>query len=143
MGKSTDIEPGWGDHVSLENLSFQEMMDAGVISIDEIDDVVQCDQSELVGIPFILFEWDIKESQTFGGHYALCKVKVADGTRVFADGGVGIQEQLARYQQKMNREGIERQPLYFPHGLRKSDYMTEVDGKQIPATTYYLDNSVK
>lgn len=131
---------GFGER-SLEELSFQEMMDAGVVDISDIDDVVVVDQAELVGVPLILFSWEIKSSQTYGGVYALCRVKTADGTRVFADGGTGICEQLERYKQRMMNDGLSGfEPIYMAKGLRVSSYQKEVDGKMIPAKTYYFDN---
>lgn len=121
-----------------EDMNFQQMMELGVIDIAEIDDVLVVDQAELVGNPMILFEWDIKESQTYGGEYAVCKVKTAEGTRVFADGGTGIQEQLSQYKAKLAEQPTAL--LYFHFGLRASTYVKEVDGQKIPATTYYFDN---
>ena len=127
---------------SLEDMSFSEMMESGVIDIAEIDDVVVCDQAELVGEPFILYEWDVKASETFGGEYAVCRVKVKNGTRVFADGGVGIREQLERYKNKKMDLGAEAfSPVYFHFGLRSSSYVKELpDGNKVAATTYYFDN---
>jgi hypothetical protein len=125
----------------LEEMSFSEMMDAGVIDISEVDDVIAVDQEELVGKPFILFEWDIKPSAMYGGQYALCRVKTAEGTRVFADGGTGISEQLERYKNRLAKlDENEFSPLYFHFGLRASHYNKEVEGSVISAVTYYFDN---
>ncbi len=140
--KGTEVV-GFGE-TSMESWSFQDFMDHGVIQIDQIDDVVQVDQSELVGVPFILYSWDTKDSETYGGQYTVCRVKVATGTRVFADGGAGITEQLERYKQTLldKNEGAFA-PIFFPHGLRASSYVKNMpDGTKIPATTYYFDNSV-
>lgn len=140
MAKKEVAEIGWGE-TALADMSFSEMLDAGVIDIAEIDDIVQCEQSELVGVPFILFDWDIKQSQTFGGQYAVCRVKTASGTRVFSDGGAGIGPALERYKQTLIRKGLDEfQPTYFHFGLRASTYMTEIDGKPAQATTFYFDN---
>lgn len=122
-----------------EDMSFQDFLDQGVIDISEIDDVVAVEQGELVGKPFILFDWEVKESATYGGEYAVCRVKTADGTRVFADGGVGIVEALQRYDAKMKKGGIVG-AMYFHYGLRFSTYQKEIDGKMTQATTYYFDN---
>ena len=138
MAKGNDVTP-WGE-TELAELSFSEMLDQGVIDISEVDDVVAVDQAELVGIPFILFDFEVKPSLTFGGEYAICRVKTAEGTRVFADGGVGIKEQVERYRQRLLKGGSEGTPLYFHYGLRASTYTTEVDGKPTQATTYYFDN---
>ncbi len=137
MGKR-DVLP-FGDTLP-EDMTFQQMMDAGVIDIAEIDDVIVCDQAELEGKSFILYEWEVKDSQSFGGEYAICRVKTAEGTRVFADGGSGIKEQLDKYKGKMADNGATGQMLYFHYGLRASHYNKEVDGEVIPATTYYFDN---
>jgi hypothetical protein len=126
---------------ALEDMSFSEMLDIGVIDIAEVDDVIAVDQAELVGKPMILFEWDIKPSAMYGGSYALCRVKTEDGTRVFADGGTGIQEQLERYKNKLAKLDVnEFSPMYFHYGLRASHYNKEVDGNVVAATTYYFDN---
>lgn len=132
---------GWGE-TALEDMSFDEMMAQGVIDIAEVDDVIAVDQAELVGVSFVLYEWDIKPSATFGGSYALCRVKTAEGTRVFADGGTGIMEQLERYKNKLLKlEADAYAPLYFHFGLRASQYVKQLDdGSTVAATTYYFDN---
>lgn len=136
---------GWGEETpDLSTMSFNDMMEAGVIDIAEIDDTTIVEQADLVGKPFILFDWDIKVSETFGGFYAVCKVKTADGTAVFSDGGQGIVEALERYE-KRRQELDTKSPLYFHYGLRASSYMKQLpdaDGemRSIPATTYYFDN---
>lgn len=133
----SDIVPSFGK--DLADMDFQEMLDAGVIEISEIDDVVVCKQAELVGVPFILFDFEMKSGDM--GEYALCRVKVNGGTRVFADGGVGISEQLERYRQRMMDKGVKNAPLYFPNGLRSSSYDKDLpDGSRVHATTYYFDN---
>lgn len=120
-----------------EDMSFQELMDAGIIEITEIDDVVAIKQDLLLGVPFILFSWEPRTGDM--GDYVICRVKTAQGTRVFADGGTGIPEQLGRYRQKLNGQTAH---IYFPNGLRKSDYRKTLDdGSTVNATTYYLDNS--
>lgn len=131
---------GWGDK-ALEDMTFQDLLDKGVIDISEVDDVVVCKQEELVDVSFILYEWDIKTGDL--GDYAVCRVKTHNGTRVFADGGVGIQEQLERYKNKLIEEP--NALLYFHHGLRASHYSKELEGedgkaKTINAVTYYFDN---
>lgn len=140
MVKSKDVV-GWGE-TALEDMNFQDMLDAGVIDISEIDDVIAVKQEELIGVPFVLYEWDIKPSLEFGGSYATVRIKTAGGTRVFTDGGVGIQEQLERYQQRRLKlqSGETPSPIYFHFGLRSSTYNKEIDGKMIQATTYYFDN---
>jgi len=140
MVKKSDEVVAFGE-VSLEEMTFDQMMDQGVIDISEVDDTVAVDQGELVGKPFILFEWEVKPSATFGGNYAICRVKTADGTRVFADGGTGIMEQLERYKNRLLNKGVEAfSPLYFHYGLRASHYNKEIDGNNVAATTYYFDN---
>jgi hypothetical protein len=125
----------------LEEMTFNDMMEAGVIDIAEVDDVIAVDQAELVGIPLILFSWDVKPSAQFGNNYCICRVKTADGTRVFADGGTGIMEQLERYKNRLAKMDVnEFSPLYFHYGLRASRYNKDVDGNMIAAVTYYFDN---
>ena len=130
----------------LAEMTFAEMMSAGVIDIAEVDDVVLVDQSELVGKPFILFDWDIKMSQEFGGFYAICRVKTEAGTAVFTDGGTGIVESLERYDKKLQELPEDQRTLYFHYGLKASHYVKELtdedtgESRSIPATTYYFDN---
>lgn len=140
MAKGKDVE-SWGE-TSLAEMSFDEMMAQGVIDIAEVDDEIAVNQAELVGIPFVLFEWDLKPSSLGSGSYALCRVKTPEGTRIFADGGTGIMEQLERYKNRlMKLEADAYAPLYFHYGLRASNYnKTLDDGSVVQATTYYFDN---
>lgn len=138
--QSTDVEQ-FGV-TALEEMSFSEMMDAGVIDISEIDDVIPVEQTELVGKPFILYEFEVKPSEQYGGTYAICRVKTAEGTRVFADGGVGIKEQLERYKRRLAKMGQDVfTPTYFHFGLRSSTYTKHDEaGAPFQATTFYFDN---
>jgi len=141
MAKNTDVV-GFGQR-ALERMTFAEMMEAGVISIEQIDDRVMVDQEELVGVPFVMFKFDVKQSESFGGEYAVVDVKTVDGTRAFSDGGTGICKQLQQYKDTLAELGQDVfSPIYFPNGLRASHYMyTNPDGAKIPATTYYFDNA--
>lgn len=134
-----------------EEMTFQELLDAGVIDIAEVDNRVQMEQRELVGRSFILVNWEIKDSDRVKRdgqptQYAFVEVMLEDGTlAVFADGGSGIMDQLKRYDARLLRSiepGAAKPRLYFHYGLRVSDY-TYTDpqtGDQSPASTFYFDN---
>lgn len=141
MTKGKDVV-GFGETLP-EDMSFQELIDAGVISISEIDDRLKVDnKDDLIGVPLVIIDWEFKPSD-MGKDYAFVTVKTQEGTRVFADGGTGIPDQLERYKAKLLDSGARF--IYVPNGLRKSDYVAKVvvDGeeKRIPATTYYFDNA--
>lgn len=125
--------------VLAEEMSFQELMDAGVVEISEIDDTVQEDKENLVGKPLIIFDWQFKESAL--GEYVIVRAKTQTGTVVFADGSTGVRDQLAKYQTRLAKSGDKFSGLYVPRGLRSSTYMTKTDkGEDVQATTYYIDN---
>lgn len=129
----------------LLELTFDQLMQQGVIDISEVDDVMQVEQDELVGVTFILVDWEIKQSNSITRdgiptEYAIVRVRTTDGLRVFADGGAGIADALERYKNKT--EAIDNPLLYFHYGLRASEY-TYTDphtGDKTPARTFYFDN---
>lgn len=136
----------FSNETALEDMSFNEMLasEQGVIDVSDIDTTLLVDQEDLVGKPFILFDWEMKVSTDYkrsdgaAAEYAICHVKTEDGkTRIFTDGGTGIPAQLERYRQKMIDKGITKPPfMYFHFGLRYSDYTNDY-GK---GRTYYFDN---
>ena len=147
MAKRNEEVVGWGEVVPAD-MTFDQLMEAGVIDIAEIDDQQLVDKATLVGTPFILFDWEIKPSEEFGGDFAICRVKTPEGTAIFTDGGAGIVDALERYQPKLSaaREAGQNMALYFHYGLRASDYVKKLtdpttgEVRSIPATTYYFDN---
>lgn len=130
----------------LEELTFAQLMEQGVIEVSEIDDTEQVDKADLVNVAMIIFDWTFKTSET--GDYVIVRAKTQDGTIVFADGSTGIKDQLLKYQtrlEKAREEGTQWSGLYVPRGLRYSDY-TYTDpntGDKSPARTYYIDNRKK
>jgi hypothetical protein len=89
----------------------------------------------LIGVTFVAVKWTI----TMGDHgeFAVVKLVTIDGKKyVVTDGSTGLHQQLSDFSAKTGRYG----GLVVKNGLRKSDYTyTDENGKETPATTYYLD----
>lgn len=147
--KGTEVE-GWTDadmqpyQPPATDLSFQELIDAGVIDVQEVDDVIQLDKEKLVGQPFIIVgvRWG---TSTFskGEKFAVVHVVTPQVRGFFVDGSTGICDQLQKYEDKMTRNGMDTDEwrMLVRAGLRASHYTYEdPQGNQIPATTYYIDN---
>lgn len=140
----------------LANLgTSQEELEAFLASIgltvDEAmfvaSDFELTDKADLVGIPLFVIQWTFRDSAEYGGTYAVVHgVRMDDGHKiVFADGGLGICEQLTivtlkRTEAKTNPKAFQA-GLAVPKGLVRSDYPAGIgrDGTERPAgTTYYL-----
>jgi len=125
----------------LTDMSYQEVLDSGVIDISEVDDVTTIEQEQLVGVPIIVLGWDEREGDF--GPFVAVRVKTETGNHVFSDGGTGIKAQLERYVRRIERKGLDIQNgIRIPNGLKAShyNYTDPITGKSAPAVTYYLDN---
>lgn len=132
------------DVKELRSLSFAElqaMFDAGnVLHITDVDDVRLVEKEQLVGKTFIITDWVEKDTGQYDNPFVIVHVTTpTDEHLVFTDGSTGIRDQLNTYLAKM---GGTKQPIYVPKGLRVSNYIyhDELSGKDIPATTYYINN---
>lgn len=93
------------------------------------------EKPKLVGVPFLILDWNINEGQN--GEFASVRLITSNNQRlIINDGSTGICRQL----QELASKG-ESRAILCRHGLRRSDYTTNVDGKEISATTFYLDTS--
>lgn len=121
----------------LEGMTYAQLLallDGGnAVRMDELDDTVVFDKTDLVGRAFVITNWRHNPEGNMG-EFVVCKITVQDGTHgLFTDGSTGIKDQLLKFN--------EGRPIIVPKGLRKSDYMYKDDfGNMIPATTFYLSN---
>lgn len=112
-----------------------------------VDITQRKDKSELVGTPFLITAFQL----TFGATYEGIRVRCEniDGTVFeFTDASTGVKAQLCDlleslgYSEKMSDVGAGEIPIpngiVIDGGLSVSEYEREVDGRKIPARTYYL-----
>jgi len=157
-------DPKTGEVVEYTRLSKDELSELGTsqeeleaflatlgLSIDEAlfiaSDYELADKADLVGIPLFVIQWDFKVSEEYAGEYAVIHAaRMDDGRKiVFADGSLGIRDQLANVTFKRKDAGTSPRAyqagLAVPKGLVRSDYPAGkgLDGNDRPAgTTYYL-----
>lgn len=93
------------------------------------------DKSKLIGIPFVILDWRFIVDKKTQNEYASVLVMNTEGSKArFNDGSTGVYAQLKTLTERYGVTG----GVQCRHGLRKSDYTTEVNGKATSATTYYL-----
>lgn len=142
----------WND-VRLANVgSFQDALAEAKLAgqVENFDDYgtgfSMVDKSELLGLDFLILEWQRRKSD-FKQDYVFVTAVTSDDRKVmFSDGSMtsGLASQLEMVaEQRASRgvpEHLQRMNLYIPRGLDASDYMyfDEAVGKDIPARTYYL-----
>jgi hypothetical protein len=143
MSKTTSTDVVTTTGVDLNELTFSElmsMMDAGTVShIQDIDELRKIEKAELVGKPFVITSWRYNPDGDMGDFMVVQITTKDDEKLFFVDGSTGIKDQLLGYQEKM--DGAQR-PIFVPKGLRVSNYTykDEISGKDIPASTYYINN---
>lgn len=98
-------------------------------------------KSRLVGVPTVFLHWTFNSGDQGEFVSALCVTTDSSGSitgkYVVNDGSTGIYQQLREYTDDKHVT----QGLFAPKGLRRSDYTVEVNGKDIEATTFYVDTS--
>lgn len=100
------------------------------------------DKNDLTGVPLFFIEWEHKPSVQYGGLYALVfGIRLDTNEKiVFADGGVGISQQLMEVTADREKRGYDTtgqtHGLHVQNGLRRSDY--EANDVRPAGTTYYL-----
>ena len=105
-------------------LTFAGLMsDADPQDISKIIDP----RATLIGIPFIIAEWEFMDSQT-GPYVRVLCVTEADRKVSFVDGSTGIYTQAVQVRTRMDT------PILVKRGLRVSEY--EFNGT--PTSTYYF-----
>lgn len=148
---STDVDV-IGTGFSTEELASIDSFEAALALVTEKigeENVVRADaeigdgfkllenKDSLIGTPMILVSWDFHMGDH--GEFVAAKVVTKDGRKfIVNDGSSGLRDQLMGFTAKKNQRG----GLLCAKGLRRSDYKyTDEDGKEKPATTYYLDTS--
>lgn len=113
------------------------------------------DKGTLVGVPFVILEWQEREGDFADSGFMSALVVTKGGEKwVVNDGSTGIADQLREVTRRRESEGRNnpRAFLSVPGGLTRSDYFrneTTGDiartrpegapkGEWIPATTFYL-----
>jgi hypothetical protein len=153
MAKSQDVaQQSFTDD---DLLSIQSFEDAVKVAADVLgsDSILRADEvigngfailehkDALIGKPLFFLQWDFREGDI--GEFVSI-VTVAQGTNgeiekwIVNDGSTGVMKQLKTFTEKTGRKG----GLMVRRGLRRSDYrFIGEDGKEKPASTFYLDTS--
>lgn len=113
-----------------------------IISSEELGDgFAVVEKSSLVGVPFLILGWEAGKNEKHGPFTIVRGITKDNGKVLFVDGSTGIKDQLAVFQQVSGRTG----GLLAVDGLRVSNYTytDPADGKDKPASTYYIAENVK
>ena len=143
MSKTTTTDVAVPAQADVNELSFSELMamlDAGTVThIQEIDELRKVEKEQLVGKPFVITSWRYNPDGDMGDFMVVQIVTTDDEKLFFVDGSTGIKDQLLAYEAKL---GGSQRPIYVPKGLRVSNYTyhDELQGKDIPAQTFYINN---
>lgn len=91
------------------------------------------DKNQLLGVEFMIVEMKIHEG-VHGDFSVLHLVTIDDRKMIIVDGSTGIHAQVSA----MLSKGVS-QFVHVKDGLNRSDYTyTDENGKEIPASTFYL-----
>ena len=103
------------------------------------------DKARLVNVPFVILEWRFNTSEfNDAGFVSLSVVTKNDDKWIINDGSTGILQQLIRVTRirRQRKHATPQNGLAVPAGLSVSNYRyTDADGKERPASTYYLNES--
>lgn len=103
------------------------------------------EKSELVGVPFVVMDWETHQSTTQTrldednmirpAEFAVVKVRTQRGPVIFTDGGTGILPVLEGHLEATGSKA----GLLSKRGLRASEYVKKLDnGTTTDAVTYYF-----
>lgn len=127
------------DAVALTQVEMGEIVAADQVIGDGFA-IVQ-DKDTLIGRPLLFMSWTFHSGDYGTFVSAQCAARGESGgvTKcIVNDGSTGIYQQLADYTNQTGKMG----GLLARHGLRRSDYTyTDIDGKEKPASTFYIDTS--
>ena len=103
------------------------------------------DKRRLVGVPFVILEWRFNDSDMSDLPFVSATAVTQTGEKVIInDGSTGVRDQLLRITKRRLERGhpTPAAGLMVPKGLTESNYtFTDADGKDRPATTFYLSES--
>lgn len=122
-------------------LMREQYGDTGVITADEVIGngfALLSNKDHLIGVPFALVKWQFYPGK-FANNFVTIMVVTSEGKKYLVnDGSKGLCAQLEALTETNGRQG----GMVARKGLTRSDY-TYVDeqGKENPASTYYLDTS--
>lgn len=136
-----------------EALRLMEARTEVAAADEELGDGFQLldDKDRLIGIPLIVMEWSFNDGDF--GEFVSARIVASFGGDAFGryiinDGSTGFYRQMREFtDDRIERAKVgdfQSDPyagLVVRKGLRKSTYMTEVDGKPTQATTYYINTS--
>jgi len=92
------------------------------------------DKNKLVEVPFLVLDWKFITDEETQREYVNVLIMGVNGDKArFNDGSTGIYAQLKQVSENVGKVGIE-----VKQGLRRSDYIKVINGKNEKATTYYL-----
>lgn len=113
----------------------------GVISADEVlgnGFALLTNKDHLVGVPFVFMKWQFNQGKYQDDFCTALVVTVNNQKYIVNDGGSGICRQLKEFTEVSGRQG----GMAARKGLTRSDYTFEDEnGKETPASTYYIDTS--
>jgi hypothetical protein len=132
--ESATITDEWLIALSKGEVSAAELQVTEYKDIAPSIPIVQAE--ELLGVPFLIMRaqyhmGDFQEFVSIAVVYGENKIGILNNGSMKS----GVYQQI----QAMEDAG-ESWPVFVEKGLRKSEYKKEVNGKEIPATTYYLSN---
>jgi len=125
------------DWAKIDNLAdARAAMKLVVKSSDVLGDGAEfiTDKNKLVEVPFLILDWKFIVDEETQREYVNVLIMGASGDKArFNDGSTGIYAQLKQVSDNVGKVGIE-----VKQGLRRSDYVKVINGKNEKATTYYL-----
>lgn len=136
-------DEAWGEISSIgEAMAYLSNLGVQAESIADYGSglTVVEDKATLVKRAFFIVEWSFRQGDH--GEYVSALIVTGTGEKlVLNDGSTGIHDQLRNVTDNRIKRGqsFPQQGLAVPNGLRASNYTyTDADGKEKPATTYYL-----
>jgi hypothetical protein len=127
------------DAIALTQVEMGEIVAADQVIGDGF--AIVTDKDSLIGKPLLFMSWTFHSGDYGTFVSAQCAARNESGgvsKVILNDGSTGVFQQLSDYTNSTDKMG----GLLARHGLRRSDYTyTGDDGKEKPASTYYIDTS--
>jgi hypothetical protein len=125
------------DAVALAVAAYGEVETASEELGDGFAILDKDDKGQLVKVPCMFLDWNFSLGD-FGEFVSAHVISKTGAKFIVNDGSTGIYQQLRDY---TNEHAGRQGGLFAPRGLRRSDYTYDDDGKQTPATTFYIDTA--